>query len=272
MHFLLSHEGQIRLTIFIFLFLLLGIIEFWKPFRKASIPKKRRWTANIALTILNTVALRLCFPTAAVGIAIWAEGHGLGLFHILNLSQTVWLISVSILLLDLLIYWQHRLFHSFNFLWRWHQVHHADPDFDITTGSRFHPVEILVSMGIKICLIVSLGLPPLSVLIFEIILSSMSLFTHSNFKLSKHWESWIRRLFVTPSMHRIHHSQIPQETNANYGFNLSVWDRLFKSYCDQAQKGDDLSIGLRQWNKFSEVATIKGMLMMPFKKLRIDGY
>ncbi len=266
METILTYEGQIRLTIFFGLFIVFSAVEYWKPARSLILPRRKRWPANLGITVMNTLILRLFFPTAAVGVAVWAQGQKFGIIHQLNLSGSFGAIIGSVVLLDVLIYFQHRIFHKINFFWQWHQVHHADLGFDISTGSRFHPIEILLSMIIKVSFITLWGIHPIAVIIFEIILSSMALFNHGNFKLPAKLEPIVRYLLVTPDMHRIHHSQIESETDSNYGFNFSLWDRIFGSYCAVSSKGENLDIGLRQWHKASDTATLKGLLCLPFKK------
>ena len=238
--------------------------ELKRPARQLTINKFRRWRANLSLLVVDGIIVRLCFPFAAVGFAIVAEQQNTGLLNQISLLPIIEVL-VSLLLLDLIIYWQHRLTHFIPFLWRFHKVHHADLDYDLTTGSRFHPIEILFSMLIKLGAILLIGPPVIAVLIFELILNGMAMFNHANASLPPTIDHWVRKLLVTPDMHRVHHSIIPQETNSNFGFNLSLWDRVFKSYKAHPEKGNTLmTIGLSEYRAPAQVSRLTGMLMMPF--------
>ena len=216
----MDKEATIRL---IFFFGILGLMLLWEvinPFRPLSVPKPMRWFSNLGLVILNTIILRGVLPLAAVGMAAIATERNWGLFNIITLPK--WQVVVlSVIGLDLIIYLQHVLFHALPTLWRLHKVHHADLDFDVTTGLRFHPLEILLSMGIKIIAILQLGAPVIAVLIFEILLNATSMFNHGNVSLTAQCDRLLRLFVVTPDMHRIHHSVLPHETNSNFGFNLT---------------------------------------------------
>lgn len=206
-----------------------------------------RWSNNLAFVVIDTVILRLSLPVLAVGLAVIAEDRGWGLFNALDVP--VWFAALaSILLLDLAIYLQHVMFHAVPGLWRLHRMHHADLDFDATTGLRFHPVEILLSMVIKLAVVAALGPPAFAVLLFEIILNATSLFNHANIDLPRPIDRLLRWIVVTPDMHRVHHSIDPRETNSNYGFNLPWWDRLLGTYIDQPAKGHrEMEIGIEQF-------------------------
>lgn len=261
---LIAHEAGIRVGIFAAVFAVMLIWELLRPRRRLSLPRGMRWSSNIGLFLLNTVALRLLFPAAAVGIALSVEASGLGLFNLLALPAWVE-VPLAVVLLDLAIYLQHVLMHRVPLLWRLHRVHHADLDIDLTTGSRFHTIEILVSMLIKWGVILLLGPAALAVLIFEILLNGMAIFNHANVSLPARIEGPVRRLLVTPDMHRVHHSVIPRETNSNYGFNLSLWDRLFRTYNDQPEKGHlGMTIGLNEFRDAAQVDRLPGMLGLPF--------
>ncbi|HEX7027321.1 MAG TPA: sterol desaturase family protein, partial [Gammaproteobacteria bacterium] len=211
------------------------------------------------------VALRVFFPLAAVGIALFAQEHGLGLLHHAPLPAMADIV-LTVIALDLIIYWQHRLFHKIPLLWRLHKVHHADLELDVSTGLRFHPVEILLSMLIKTGVILLLGLPALGVLIFEVLLNSTSLFNHGNLHIPVSVDRWLRRLVVTPDMHRVHHSPHAMETNSNFGFNLPWWDWLFRSYRDQPQEGHlHMRLGL---DDQPEPLNFPRALWLPFQAAR----
>lgn len=262
---LLSHEPQVRLTAFLGLLCLLMGLEFIWPWRRAAIPRLYRWSNNLALIAVNTIVLRLVFPAAAVGFAYWAERKNIGLFHWLELPVLVELL-LSIVLLDLAIYGQHVAFHKVPIFWRLHRMHHADLELDVTSGTRFHPAEILASMGIKFLVVVGLGAGPIAVLIFEILLNATSMFSHSNIRLPTSMERVLRKIIVTPSMHRVHHSVLRNEHDSNYGFNLSIWDRIFGSYREQAIAGsDNLKIGLDQFQNPRELR-LDRMLVQPLRR------
>lgn len=240
-------EAQLRLVFFLGILLLMMLWEVATP-KKTLRFARARWPANLALAVLNTLLLRIVFrgalPAGAIGAAWWAKQHGFGLFNMLQMPEPAVLI-LSVLLLDLAIYTQHVLFHTLPILWRLHMVHHADRDIDVTTALRFHPIEIMLSMLIKISLVVLLGIPPLAVLVFEITLNGMAMFNHSNIALPARLDSLLRSLLVTPDMHRVHHSVIRHETNSNFGFNLSCWDHLFGTYRAQPLAGHvGMQIGL----------------------------
>ena len=244
---ILATEATIRLAIFLGVLAAMALWEVAAPRRRLEIPRVIRWTNNLALVVVDTVILRLTFPILAVGLAVMADDRGWGLFN--NLDVPVWVaIIVSMLLLDLAIYLQHVMFHAVPGLWRLHRMHHADLDFDATTGLRFHPVEILISMGIKLAVVAALGPPGIAVLLFEVILNATALFNHANIDLPRHVDRVLRLFVVTPDMHRVHHSVDPRETNSNYGFNLPWWDRLLGTYIAQPAKGHaGMEIGIEQF-------------------------
>jgi sterol desaturase/sphingolipid hydroxylase (fatty acid hydroxylase superfamily) len=262
--FVLEREALVRLGIFAFVFVTMLIWELIAPRRKLSVSKALRWTNNLGLLVLNSVVLRLMFPAAAVGIAYSVAEQEWGLFNLVALP--LWFeIFVAVLLLDFAIYLQHRLMHQLPVLWRLHRVHHADLDFDITTGSRFHTIEIIVSMLFKWGVILLLGPALIAVLIFEVLLNGMAIFNHANVSLPGAIDRIVRSLLVTPDMHRVHHSTLVQETNSNYGFNLSIWDRIFKTYIDQPKMGHDaMIIGLAEFRDAKQVDQLPGMLGLPF--------
>lgn len=269
--FIASSEVVIRLGFFIGTFVVIALWEVIAPKRALTVSKAVRWFNNISLVVLNTVLLRLIFPAAAVGVATFADSQGWG---VLNYYQLPFLLAVviSVVAMDFIIYLQHVLVHAVPALWRLHRVHHADLDYDVTTGSRFHPIEIILSMLIKFATIVALGPPVVAVIIFEVILNAMAMFNHGNISLPKAMDRVVRLFVVTPDMHRVHHSVEDNEANSNYGFNLSIWDRLFGTYIDQPRDGHQgMTIGIHKYRDPKEVDQLPGMLMLPFKG-EVTGY
>jgi sterol desaturase/sphingolipid hydroxylase (fatty acid hydroxylase superfamily) len=239
--------------------------ETWAPRRKLTVSRLFRWTNNLTLVVLNTVVLRVVFPAAAVGMAIMAQEKGWGLVSVLDWNQDL-IVLFSIIVLDFMIWLQHVAIHAIPALWRLHRVHHADRDYDTTTGLRFHPIEILLSMVIKFIVIIALGPPVVAVIMFEVILNGMAMFNHGNVRLPAAVDKLLRIVFVTPDMHRVHHSVEDDEANSNFGFNLSVWDRLFGTYIDQPRAGHEgMIIGINGFDKKNEVNRLDGMLLLPFK-------
>jgi sterol desaturase/sphingolipid hydroxylase (fatty acid hydroxylase superfamily) len=261
-NWLIENEALLRLAAFAGLLLLLLIWQRAAPARGDS-GLARRQGVNIGLVVIDTLILRLAFPVLAVGLALHLNAHGDGLFN--RIDWPLWLaIPVAVLILDLAVYWQHRLMHSIPLLWRLHRVHHSDTGFDVTTGVRFHPFEIAVSMAIKLGLVWVLGPHPAAVVIFELLLSLGSLFTHTDVALPKRLDRGLRWVLVTPSMHRIHHSVRREETDSNFGFHLSVWDRLFRSYRDSpALPETTMPIGLDTFRGPGD-QTLVSLLRQPF--------
>ena len=221
------------------------------------------------MTVLDALLVRIVIPTSAVGFGVLAESHGWGLFY--HVPWPMWLeVALAVVLLDLAIYGQHVLFHFVPVLWRFHRMHHADLDVDVTTGTRFHPIEVFLSFGIKFAVIVSIGASPLSVLIFEILLNATSLFNHSNLRLPVRIEPLVRLFVVTPDMHRVHHSIVNRETNSNFGFNLPWWDWLFRTYRPQPQAGhDSMTMGIDRFRDLKELR-LDRMLTEPFRDDNTD--
>lgn len=245
--FLLASEPVIRLGIFFGVLMAMAAWELAAPRRRQEIPRLLRWTNNLGIVALDTVLVRLTFPVAAVGFALLADERTWGVFNVFEVPAWAAIIA-SVIALDLAIYFQHVLFHAVPALWRLHRMHHADLEFDVTTGLRFHPVEILLSMGIKLAVVVALGPPAVAVLIFEVLLNATAMFNHGNVRLPGLIDRVLRWIVVTPDMHRVHHSVIPEETNSNFGFNLSWWDRLFGTYKAQPAAGHDgMTIGIEQF-------------------------
>jgi len=271
MNEILENEPGIRFGISASLFLIFALAEYWFPKRPTNIPSIRRWIRwpnNIALSLINALLVRVLLPLGAVGFASFIQERGLGIFNFNNLSFWLphWLeVLISVLLLDLAIYTQHYLFHKIPILWRLHRMHHTDLVFDVTTGSRFHPVEIILSLGIKLIVITLLGAPAIGVLIFEILLNATALFNHSNLNVPLSTDAFLRLFLVTPDMHRIHHSILPMETNSNFGFNLPWWDRVFGTYRDQPQAGHTkMTIGIELFRKPAELR-VDRLLTQPFR-------
>jgi sterol desaturase/sphingolipid hydroxylase (fatty acid hydroxylase superfamily) len=261
---LLLHEPVMRLGIFAGVFTSMAVWELLAPRRAQLIGRLRRWPANLGIVVLGTMLVRLVFPTAAVGVALVADGRGWGLLPALNAPR--WLaIVAAVIALDLALYLQHVLFHAVPVLWRLHRMHHADLEFDVTTGVRFHPVEIVLSMAIKLGVVAALGAPALAVLIFEVLLNASSMFNHGNVRLPLHLDRMFRWFVVTPDMHRVHHSILPRETNSNFGFTLTWWDRLFGTYRAQPQAGHAaMSIGIDQFRDPRELR-LDRLLLQPFR-------
>ncbi|MDQ3959704.1 MAG: sterol desaturase family protein [Pseudomonadota bacterium] len=260
---LLTNEPLIRLAFFLGILVLMAAWEFAAPRRRQTVSRWVRWPNNLAVAALNTVFLRILFPTAAVGWALVGEERAWGLLN--NLNTPRWAaVMLSLALLDLAIYLQHVLFHAVPVLWRLHRMHHADLDFDVTTGTRFHPLEMLLSMLIKLAVIAALGPPAVAVLTFEILLNATSMFNHGNVRIPPDIDQVLRWLVVTPDMHRVHHSVTPTETNSNFGFNLPWWDRLCGTYRAQPAAGHEgMTIGIEQFRTVREL-WLDRMLLRPF--------
>jgi sterol desaturase/sphingolipid hydroxylase (fatty acid hydroxylase superfamily) len=258
------HEPMIRLGAFILVFMAMALWEGAAPRRTRSYPRFRRWPSNLGIIVLNTALLRIVLPGGALGLALLAEKRGWGLLN--NLPAPSWATLVaSVVLLDLAIYLQHVMFHAVPALWRVHRMHHADLDFDVTTGARFHPIEIVLSMLIKFGVVAALGASALGVLIFEVLLNATSMFNHGNVRIPVRLDRCLRWFLVTPDMHRVHHSIVVDETNSNFGFSLPWWDRLLGTYRAQPVAGhEQMSIGIEQFRKAREL-WLDRMLLQPFR-------
>ncbi|MDH5633898.1 MAG: sterol desaturase family protein [Gammaproteobacteria bacterium] len=262
--FITSNENIIRPSVFVGMLVIMGLWEVIAPRRALTVSKLLRWSNNLGLVFFNSFISKLVFPLAATGVAAFAAEHGWGLLNLYSLP-TVAAIVLAIIALDFIIYLQHVLVHAVPALWRLHRVHHADLDYDVTTGSRFHTIEIILSMLIKFAAIVVLGAPVVAVIIFEVLLNGMAMFNHANVKLPLSLDKVLRWLIVTPDMHRVHHSIEDDETNSNFGFNLSCWDRLFGTYRQQPRKGHEaMMLGIRTFREPKQASWITGMLLMPF--------
>ena len=259
----MEHEVLIRLGSFLGIFIIMAVWEAVAPRRVLSTSKRIRWVNNLAILSLNPISLRLIFPILPVSLALIAEQRHWGLLNQVDLSYGIEIIT-GVFALDFTLYIQHALFHAFPTLWRLHMVHHTDLDFDVTTGVRFHPIEILLSMGIKLIAVISLGPSPLAVLLFEVVLNATSMFNHSNIYLPSEVDRVLRLFVVTPEMHRVHHSVIIQETNSNFGFSFPWWDRMFGTYRPQPSKGHlDMVIGLAQYREPKHL-NLWQLILMPF--------
>ena len=262
---MIENESAIRMGVFAGVLGAMAVAELLVPRKQRTQPRLNRWFTNMGMVVIDTLALRLLFPVLAVGMAEIASSKGWGLFNVLDWPG--WIeIALAAILLDMAIYWQHVASHKFPLLWKIHRVHHADRDIDATTGIRFHPVEIVLSMLYKFALIIILGAPALGVFIFEVLLNGTAMFNHANFKLPLGLDRIVRLIFVTPDMHRVHHSIVHRETDSNYGFNLSVWDRVFKTYIDQPEAGhDEMTIGIDTFQDDAPTR-LSWSLMLPFRK------
>jgi len=267
---LLANEWLIRLVAFAGVIGAMASWEHWAPRRQLAVRRSSRWPGNFGVLAIDIILVRIIFPTAAVGAALVCEVQGWGLFNAVAIPFAV-AVLVSVILLDLAIYLQHALFHAVPALWRLHRMHHADLDIDVTTGVRFHPVEILLSLLIKFAVIALLGAPALAVLIFEVLLNATSMFNHSNVRMPAPVDRIVRLLVVTPDMHRVHHSIVRTETNSNFGFNFPWWDRLFGTYRAQPAAGHDgMTIGVEVFRDPAELR-LDRMLLQPLREGN-DGY
>ena len=269
--FVMANEKAIRMGIF---FGILGLMALWEilaPRRALTVSKAVRWVNNLGIVFFNSFLVWLIFPVLAVGMASFASNQGWGIFNYFELP--FWFVVIaSVVIMDFVIYLQHVMVHAVPALWRLHRVHHADLDFDVTTGARFHPLEIILSMLIKFATIAVLGPPVLAVVIFEVVLNGTAMFNHSNVRLPLGIDRVLRWLVVTPDMHRVHHSVEDDEANSNFGFNLPWWDRLFGTYRDQPRAGHEgMTIGIHKYREVKQVAWLPGMLLLPFKG-KITGY
>ncbi len=258
------NEPAIRLSFFLGILLIIALWEVFIPRRQRSVSRWVRWPSNLGIAAINTILLRIIVPTGAIGLAIVVEENSWGLLNQLMLPG--WFaILLSVLILDLAIYLQHVMFHAVPALWRLHRMHHTDLDFDVTTGTRFHPIEILLSMGIKLVVVAALGVPAIAMLIFEILLNVTSMFNHGNVRIPLRLDQILRWFVVTPDMHRIHHSIIPREANSNFGFSLPWWDRLLGTYCAQPAHGhEEMIVGIDQFRSHRELWPDR-MLVQPFR-------
>ena len=281
----MDNTSAIRLSMFLGIFMCMALLEARYPARKAVLDRKTRWVGNLSMVVLGALISRVLLPATLVGVSVWAQQEDFGLFNVMlgyaqsgssliGISDDVessgvvfaGIVTLSVILLDMIIYWQHRLFHTVPLLWRFHKMHHADSHVDTTTGLRFHPVEIAISLGVKAAAVALLGIPAVAIVIFEVALNGFALFNHANIRLSQKWDDRVGRVLITQRLHRIHHSQAKAESNSNYGFSVSWWDRLFNSFTPRAQYSDEtLPIGQKDVPAVKENASIRALLMQPFK-------
>jgi len=259
-----ANEPALRVSVLLAILVVMAAWEALAPRRRREIPRLLRWVNNLGIVVVDTILVRLTFPILAVGLAVLTEERGWGLFNAIQVPA--WLaFVVSLLALDLAIYLQHVMFHAVPAFWRLHRMHHADLEFDVTTGLRFHPIEILLSMGIKLAVVAALGPPAAAVLIFEVLLNATAMFNHGNVRIPLGADRALRWIVVTPDMHRVHHSIHPNETNSNFGFNLPWWDRLFGTYRAQPRQGHEgMTIGLEQFRTRRDL-WLDRMLLQPLR-------
>ena len=262
-HLILAHEPLVRLAAFAAVLVAMIAWEASAPRRRLGVARISRWPANLGIVMVDAALLRLAFPVVAVGTAVTAAERGWGLFN--SVEVPAWVaVVVSMVLLDLVIWAQHVMFHRVPILWRLHRMHHSDVDFDVTTALRFHPLEIALSMLIKMAVVIALGAPAVAVVLFEVILNGMAMFNHGNVRLPARLDRALRMVVVTPDMHRVHHSVHRDETNSNYGFNLSIWDHLFATYRAQPRDGHDrMTIGLERFRRPGARGLLR-LLAQPF--------
>lgn len=267
----MEYEPTIRLGFFFGVFFIIALWEILAPCRRLTVSKAVRWLNNLGIVALNTLILRLLFPAAAVGMAVFAAHNSWGLFNHYD-PPYGFAVLASVIALDFVIYLQHVMVHAVPILWRLHRVHHADLDIDLTTGARFHPIEIVLSMLVKFTTIGVLGPPVIAVLVFEVLLSATAMFNHGNLRIPPSIDHVLRWIVVTPDMHRVHHSVEDDEANSNFGFNLPWWDRLFGTYRAQPRKGHQgMTIGIHKYRDPQQVDRLPGMLTLPFRG-RIGDY
>jgi len=262
-NFILEHEPLIRFCFFFGILILMAAWELVAPRRPLTTSKASRWLSNLGIVVMDTLAVRLILSVQAVGLALFVEAHGWGILN--NVILPPWMkIILGVLGLDLVIYLQHAMFHALPVFWRLHRMHHTDLDFDVTTGIRFHPLEILLSMGIKMAAVAVLGPSAVAVVLFEVLLNATSMFNHGNVRLPKEIDRVLRLLVVTPEMHRVHHSVVIKEYNSNFGFNFPWWDRLMGTYQAQPTRGHEgMTIGLSQFRDPGRL-TLPWLLIQPF--------
>jgi len=260
----MPNADNIRLASFLAVFLIVGLAEHFWPRRMLTVPKVQRWFSNSFIIVIDSLVVRLALPVMPVGVAQLCRQNGWGLLNVLTVPH--WMnVIIVILVLDLVIYLQHRAFHRVPFFWRFHRMHHTDLDIDVSSGNRFHPVEILFSLIIKMGVIAVIGAPVVAVVAFEILLNATSLFNHGNLRIPIHIDRWLRLFLVTPDMHRVHHSIIVRETDSNFSFNLPLWDRLLGTYNEQPKEGHIyMTIGLKEFRDPGQLGVLY-LLTLPFR-------
>jgi sterol desaturase/sphingolipid hydroxylase (fatty acid hydroxylase superfamily) len=264
------HEAAIRLGSFLLIFIAIALAETSAPRRLLATGRAARWRVNLAITLIDAVVARFLSPILPIGLALYAASRWWGVLN--HLSVPYWLsVLIGVLLLDLVIYLQHVMFHTLPLFWRLHGMHHTDLDIDVTSGLRFHPLEIYLSTLIKLAAVAALGVPALAVLIFEVLLNGTSMFNHGNIRLSGGVDCLLRLFVVTPDMHRVHHSVIIRELNSNFGFNFPWWDRFFGTYRPLPERGHDgMTIGLARFRD-AEALTLRFLLLLPFRRGGMAG-
>ena len=263
--FVMQNEAQIRIGFFVGVLAVMALWEIMAPKRALTVSKTVRWVNNLGLVFLNSFVVKFVLPTSSIGLAAYAVSQGWGIFNFYSDIPVWFTMLASIVIMDFVIYLQHVMVHAVPVLWRFHRVHHADLDFDVTTGARFHTLEIILSMFIKFATILLLGPPVVAVVIFEVVLNAMAMFNHGNVGLPRGLDKILRFFIVTPDMHRVHHSIEDDEANSNFGFNLSWWDRLFGTYRDQPRAGHkNMTIGIHKYRTTKIVSWLPGMLALPF--------
>jgi sterol desaturase/sphingolipid hydroxylase (fatty acid hydroxylase superfamily) len=259
-----EHEALIRVGAFFGVFLAVALWEAHAPRRRPALRRFARWPHNLGLLVVDVLTLRLLAPGAAIGVALAGEAYGWGFLNIVQVPAWA-AVLISVVLLDLVIYFQHVMFHAVPTLWRLHRVHHADLEFDVTSGVRFHPIEILISTAIKCGAVAAIGAPALGVLVFELLLNATATFNHANASAPQRIEHWLRWLVVTPDMHRVHHSVRYDESSSNFGFNLPWWDRIFGTYRAQPKAGHEgMTIGVDAFRASGELR-LDRLLLQPFR-------
>lgn len=262
----MSDSLGLRLGVFLSVFVVMAMIEYYFPARIATIKRNLRWRTNLLVMLFGAILAKVIMPMGLVGIAIWVDTYQLGLMNLVNITPILSII-LCIVLLDMLIYWQHRLFHTVPLLWRLHKVHHADSHVDTTSGLRFHPLEMVLSLMVKMVAVILLGAPVIAVVVFEVLLNAFAIFNHANIRLPKRFDHALSFVIMTQRLHRIHHSQYANETNSNYGFSVSWWDKIFNSFTRQAKQPDEtLSVGLKGYPATVVNSRLITVLLMPFKK------
>jgi len=261
---IVNKEAFIRISCFFWIFFIVALSEILSPRRTLTVSKTKRWLTNLGIVVLNTLVMRFTFPILAVGLAITAGEKGWGILNIVAIAYPL-KVLLAVVLLDFAIYLQHVMVHAIPLLWRLHRMHHSDVDYDVTTGTRFHPLEIILSMLIKMGVVLMLGPPAIAVIVFELLLNGTAMFNHGNIKLPIGLDRVLRLFIVTPDMHRVHHSVKPEETNSNYGFNLPWWDRIFGTYMDQPSLGHkEMEIGIDKFREPQEISIFR-LLTQPFR-------
>lgn len=262
---IMENEVFLRITSFFGILFFIALWEIVAPRRPLTSRKGPRWFANLSMIAIATLLIRFTFPLLPVGLAIIAQERGWGILNLISLPS--WLaVTIALLALDLVIYLQHVMFHFLPILWRLHRMHHSDLDLDASTGNRFHPMEIMISIGIKLGAVLIIGPSPFAVLLFEILLNAAAIFNHGNIRIPLGIDRWLRTVLVTPDMHRVHHSILPRETNSNFGFSLSWWDFLCGTYRAQPGAGHlEMTIGLKQYRNPARL-TLPRLLVQPFER------